>query len=179
MVLLQSAPGLLGNSAPAFNIPGTDEKNHTLDSFKDAKVLVIVFMCNHCPYVLAVLDRLNQLSDEFKGFGVQFVGINANDADQYPDDSFENMKKLPIAFPYLHDETQETAKAYQAVCTPDILVYDENRKLAYHGRVDDNWENENEVIARELAEALKKILKGEDVTKIEQHPSMGCSIKWK
>ncbi len=179
MVLLHSKEGLLGTSAHDFNLPGIDGQDHSLESFSEAKILVLVFMCNHCPYVLAVLDRLNDLSAAFKDRGVQFIGINPNDAVNYPDDSFENMKNLPIKFPYLRDESQVVAKEYQAVCTPDIFVYDPDRKLVYHGRIDDSWDDASAVTKRDLAEALETILSGGSVPEEEQEGSMGCSIKWK
>ena len=179
MVLLKSTSGLLGSPAYPFTLPGTDDQIYTLESFKDSQILVIIFMCNHCPYVLAIINRLNALSEEFQSRGVALVGINANDANNYPDDSFENMKNLPLSFPYLHDENQEVVKMYKAVCTPDIFVYDEDRKLVYHGRLDDSWQHESGVKKRELAEALENILKGETIDKVEQVPCMGCSIKWR
>lgn len=179
MVLTESVKGLDNTSARDFSLPGADRKTYTLESFKTAKVLVVIFMCNHCPYVLAVLERLNALAEEFKDQGVQFIGINANDATTYPDDSFENMQKLPVKFPYLYDEDQLTATRYHAVCTPDIFVYDGNRKLKYHGRIDNNWKEPEKVTKRELAAAIEKILKGEDIPRDQQIPSMGCSIKWK
>jgi len=169
----------MGTPAPDFSLLGIDEKTYTLNSFAEKKVLAIVFMCNHCPYVKAVLERLNTLAEEFQEKGVQFVGINANDVSDYPEDSFENMQQLPIKFTYLWDETQEVAKTYGAVCTPDIFVYDKERKLAYHGRIDDNWKEPGQVTKRELQEALEKILNGEKISPAEQKPSIGCSIKWK
>ena len=179
MVLLESISGLLGSSAHEFKLMGTDDQAYTLNNFRSKEVLVIIFMCNHCPYVKAVIDRLNKLQKEFQDRGVQLIGINANDATNYPDDSFENMKKLLLNFPYLYDETQEVAKTYKAVCTPDIFVYDKDRKLVYHGRIDDNWQDESAVTKRELAEALEKILADEEIPVENQHPSMGCSIKWR
>ena len=164
----QSIP--FGAPAPDFALPGIDGKTYTLSGFKGKKALVIIFMCNHCPYVQAVWDKLIALQKEFKTLGVQFVGINANDAETYPEDSFEKMKEYAVEkgqnFPYLRDETQEVAKAYGAVCTPDIFVYDSEQKLAYHGRVD------------ELGNALKTLVNGEKPSQ-DQKPSMGCSIKWK
>ncbi|MFQ5444182.1 MAG: thioredoxin family protein, partial [Nitrospinales bacterium] len=149
---------------------------------KDKKVLVIIFMCNHCPYVKAVLDRLIDLQNETVAKGVQLVGINSNDARRYPDDSMENMKKVvekkKIPFPYLFDETQETAQAYQAVCTPDIYVYGEKRTLLYRGRVDDSWQEPDKVTQRDLKDAIDRILNDREVDS-NQIPSMGCSIKWK
>lgn len=171
-----------GEKAPDFSLPGIDGKTYTLDSFNNKKIIVIVFMCNHCPYVQASWDRLIALQNEFGPHGVQLIGINANDDTQYPDDSFENMKiwaaKKGQNFPYLRDASQDVAKAYGATCTPDIFVYDEKRELAYHGRIDDNWQNPSEVTKRELALALTALLQGEKSSQ-DQKPSMGCSIKWK
>ena len=179
MVLLKSSSGLLGTTAHHFQLTGTDQQSYTLDHFKDAQVLVIIFMCNHCPYVIALKKRLIKLAETFRERGVQCIGINSNDATQYPEDSFENMKKFTLNFPYLHDETQNVAKTYQAVCTPDIFVYDKNRRLVYHGRLDDNWQDESAVTEKSLEQALEKILTEEEIPITNQHPSMGCSIKWK
>lgn len=179
MILTESVKGLENTSAKDFDLPAADGKNYSLASFADAKILVVIFICNHCPYVLAVLDRLNKLNAEFAERGVQFIGINSNDASDYPDDSFEKMKDLPIEFPYLHDESQEIATKYHAVCTPDIFVFDENRQLKYHGRIDDDWQNPEKVEKEELKIALEKILMGEEIPRESQNPAMGCSIKWK
>ena len=172
----------LGTPAVSFNLPGVDGKMYSLGSFSEAKVLVVIFMCNHCPYVKAVMQRLIDLQAETGGQGVQLVGINSNDAERYPDDSFESMQKIAkekgMNFPYLFDASQETAKAYDAVCTPDIYVYGTERKLLYRGRIDDNWEHEEKVTQRNLKEALDLIIAGAEVPE-EQIPSMGCSIKWK
>lgn len=176
----QSIP--FAEKAHDFALPGIDGKNYSLADFKDKKILVMVFMCNHCPYVAACWDRLIALQNEFGARGVQFVGINANDASDYPEDSFEKMKEYARAkghnFPYLRDESQEIAKKYNAICTPDIFVYDENRELSYHGRIDDNWKDETKITRRELAEALESLIAGKKPSK-DQKPSMGCSIKWK
>jgi thiol-disulfide isomerase/thioredoxin len=161
---------------------GIDGKTYLLDSFINSKTLVIVFMCNHCPYVQAVWQRLIALQNEFGQIGVQFIGINSNDDAAYPEDSLEKMQEYAAAkgqnFPYLRDEFQTAAKTFGAVCTPDIFVYDEKRQLAYHGRIDDNWQNQEKVERRELAEALKALSQGKKPSSL-QHPSMGCSIKWK
>lgn len=182
MALMNSTMVPLETPAIDFNLPGTDGNRYSLDSFKDKKVLVIIFMCNHCPYVKAVLDRLIDLQNEITVKGVQLVGINPNDAKRYPDDSMENMKKVAaekkIPFPYLFDETQETAQSYQAVCTPDIYVYGEKRTLLYRGRVDDNWQEPEQVTKRDLRDAIDRILNNREIDS-NQIPSMGCSIKWK
>ncbi|CAI2717357.1 thioredoxin family protein [Nitrospina watsonii] len=182
MALAHSTMVPLGTQAPAFELPGTDGKLYSLDSFQDKEVLAIVFMCNHCPYVKAVLPRLIDLQNRFAGKSVQFVGINANDAVKYPDDSMESMQRIVkeknIPFPYLFDETQQVAKAYDAVCTPDIYVFGSERTLQYRGRIDDNWEHPEKVTKHDLEDALNAILDGQLMTQ-EQIPSMGCSIKWK
>lgn len=182
MALLYSTMVPLGSVAKDFNLPGTDGARYSLKSFEDKKVLVVVFMCNHCPYVQAVLGRLIDLQNATRDRSVRFVGINPNDAVRYPDDSMENMKKIVaeknFSFPYLFDESQETAKAYGAVCTPDIFVYGEDRTLLYRGRIDDNWQDADKVTQRDLQAAIDLILSGKEVPG-EQIPSMGCSIKWK
>ena len=182
MALTYSTDMPLGSLAPDFRLSGVDGKNYSLDSFKHKIVLVIIFMCNHCPYVQAVLQRLIDIQNDYEDEGLQLVGINCNDAVRYPDDSPAHMKELVaekrIPFPYLFDASQETAKAYGAVCTPDIYVYGETRKLLYHGRIDDNWQNAEEVQQQDLRIAIDSILEGQHVFK-EQLPSMGCSIKWK
>ena len=182
MALLHSSMVPLGTSVIDFKLPGVDGKEYSLKSFAVYKVLVIIFMCNHCPYVKAVIKRLIDLQQEFLAQGVRLIGINCNDAINYPDDSFESMhsvsKGWKMNFPYLFDESQEIAKKYDAVCTPDIYVYGPKRTLLYRGRIDDNWDNPDKVSRRDLKQAIDSILSGENIT-IKQIPSMGCSIKWK
>ena len=182
IMLLESRKGNLNSGIVDFNLKGTDGGMYSLGDFASSKILVMVFMCNHCPYVKAVIGRLVRLQDEFSERGVRFIGINPNDETAYPEDSLENMKlfyeEWKMNFPYLRDDTQETAKAYDAVCTPDIYVYDENRLLRYRGRIDDNWKDESLVSKRELADAINNLLEGRQVGEV-QNPSMGCSIKWK
>ena len=182
MTLLHSLQLPLGKDIIPFSLPATDGKGYGPMDFPEAKALVVIFMCNHCPYVKAVIDRLIAIQTDYADKGVQLIGINANDAESYPEDSFEAMREWVeergINFPYLHDESQEVAKAYQAQCTPDIYVFDQERKLAYHGRIDDNWQEEDKVTKQELRAALDQIVAGEAVSEPQQ-PSMGCSIKWK
>lgn len=185
MALLESKKLELGMVAPDFDLPGIDGKSYRLSSFADAKALVVIFMCNHCPYVVAVQDRIGALAKEYLSRRVRLVGINPNDSVKYPDDSFEAMKvrakEQGYVFPYLRDETQDVARAYDAVCTPDIYAFEnagpEGLLLRYHGRLDDSWMDPAAVKRRELALALDAILAGRPVPK-EQIPSMGCSIKW-
>jgi len=182
MALTQSQKVEIDSSAPDFNLPATNGQNYSLDSFKNAHALVIVFTCNHCPYAKAAWPLLVKLAQEFKEKGVAFVAINPNDDKQYPEDSLEKMKEHHSArkmnFPYLIDESQDTARAYGAQCTPDIFVYDRERKLRYHGRVDDNWQHPEAVKKEELKEAIEALLRGESPSG-DQNPSMGCSIKWR
>jgi peroxiredoxin len=182
MALLESEQAELGMSAPDFELPGTDGQTYSLASFEDADVLVVMFICNHCPYVKAVRQRLIDLADEMADEPVELVAISSNDAQRYPDDSFERMTEVAqeynYPFPYLYDETQDVARSYDAKCTPDIFVFDEQRRLRYRGRIDDNWKQPDQVSRRELAEAIGALLDGE-LPDEEQHPSVGCSIKWK
>ena len=182
MALMESKMVPLGTEAFDFSLPGTDGKTYSQNSFNDKEILVIIFMCNHCPYVKAVLDRLIAIQNDYAGKGVQLVGINPNDDVAYPDDSMEKMMQLvsdkSIPFPYLRDDSQSVARQYDAVCTPDIYVYGSRRKLLYRGRIDDNWQDESKVSRRDLREAFDAILDGRPVPD-EQVPSMGCSIKWK
>lgn len=182
MVLLESIMAPLGTPAYDFNLKRIDDRMYGLSSFADKAVLVVVFMCNHCPYVQAVWGRLNKLQNDYAESGVQFVGINPNASNpSFPEDNFEEMKKAPaefgMNFPYLIDETQEIARAYGAVCTPDIFVYDKDRKLVYRGRIDDNWKDEGAVTRHELRSALDALISGGRVLD-GQRPSIGCSIKW-
>jgi peroxiredoxin len=172
----------VGTPAPPFSLPGVDGKTHSLGSFADAELLVVVFTCNHCPYAQASEDRLIELQRDYQSRGVRFVAINPNDDERYPDDSFEKMKQRAARkrfnFPYLRDESQAVARAYDAACTPDIFVFDRDRKLAYNGRIDDNWQHPDQVTRHELREVLDAALEGRNVD-FEHVPSMGCSIKWK
>ena len=172
----------LRTPAASFQLLGVDSKTYSIESFSDKNVLVLIFMCNHCPYVKAVLQRLIALQVETAHQGVQLIGINSNDVDRYPDDSMENMQKITkekgINFPYLLDVSQEMANNYDAVCTPDIYVYGTERKLLYRGRIDDNWEHEEKVSQRNLKEAVDCIVAGKKVPD-KQISSIGCSIKWK
>ena len=183
MALLESNEDDLGTPAPDFELPATDGETYSLSDFDDSEVLVVMFICNHCPYVKAVRQRLVDLADELAGESVAFAAINPNDAEEYPDDDFDRMTEVAeeydFPFPYMQDETQEVAEAYGAVCTPDIFVYDDDRKLAYHGRVDDNWKEPEKVEQRDLHNAIRTLLAGNRPDPDAQKPSMGCSIKWK
>lgn len=172
----------LGTPAYDFSLQDVSGRTFNLSDFSQARVLVLVFMCNHCPYVKACVDRLVALQRDFLNRDVQFVGINSNDATDYPEDSFEAMqefaKEHQMNFPYLHDDRQRVARMYRAMCTPDIFVYSTDRKLQYHGRIDDNWKDPTRVKREDLRGAIESMLSGERLTTV-QYPSMGCSIKWK
>ena len=179
---IETPPASLGSPCPAFHLPGVDGQTHDLRDFDKSSVLVVMFICNHCPYVQAVEDRLIRLARALGPRGAAFVGVCSNDAATYPDDAFDKLaerwQRKAYGFPYLHDEDQEVARAFDAVCTPDIFVYDRERRLAYRGRIDDSWKDESKVTRRELADAIEALLGGGRPA-AEQRPSMGCSIKWK
>ena len=182
MALLKSTDIPIGTPAPAFQMNSVDGKKYSLQDFKGAKALLVMFICNHCPYVQAVEDRILQLQRDYAPRGVHLVGICSNDPTDYPDDRPEKLlqrwRQKEYGFPYLIDESQEVAKAYGAVCTPDLYLFDGNANLFYHGRIDDNWQESGKVQRRELAEALDRLL-ARKAPPEEQWPSMGCSIKWK
>lgn len=179
MVVTYSESIPMGAQAPEFSLPGTDGNTYALGDFGDKDFLVVVFMCVHCPFVLPIEDKLIELQNKYSE--AQFVAICSNDADTHPADSFDNMKDRAemksYPFPYLHDESQEVAKAYHAQCTPDIFVYDVNRELVYHGRIDDSGMEGNPT-TNDLDEALALLTGGKDVD-FEQVPSHGCNVKWR
>jgi peroxiredoxin len=172
----------LGDKIPYFSLPGTDGKLYTISEFEDAKCLVVVFTCNHCPYARAYEERLIALSKDFSPKGVQFIAICSNDSVSYPEDSFEKMveksKTLNLPYPYLQDETQITAHAFDAACTPECYVFDSKHTLQYHGRVDDNHEDQARVKNHELRMAIESVLQNSTPI-FPLTPALGCSIKWK
>ena len=172
----------LGSKLPDFNLPSTDGKNYSVDSFADKKALIVIFSCNHCPYVQAYEERLKQIQKDYASKGVAIVAINSNDDKEYPDDSFENMKKRAdekqFNFPYLRDESQEIAKAFDASHTPEIFLFDEKRELAFHGKIDDNWQQPEKAKSQYLREALDELLEGKKIS-VPETFTIGCTIKWK
>jgi peroxiredoxin len=173
----------LGTYAPEFTLPDTDGRPTSLKDFEAARALVVMFICNHCPYVIHVADGIAKLADEYLRQGVAFVAINANDAQAYPEDRpalmKQEKKRRGYHFPYLYDESQEVAKAYEAACTPDFYVFDEKRRLIYRGQMDDSRPgNGVPVTGEDLKLALDQVLKNAAAVTI-QKPSMGCNIKWK
>src|SRR5690242_6406266 len=172
----------IGDPAPAFSLPGTDGRTYSLDGLSDKPVLVVVFSCNHCPYVQAYEDRLITIQRDYAGRGVQVVAINSNDDANYPEDRFEQMMARAQAkgfnFLYLRDASQDVARAYGATHTPQLFVFDRSRMLRYTGKIDDNWQNPKSVTRRYLRETLDALLS--DRTPVEaQTPAIGCTIKWK
>jgi peroxiredoxin len=172
-----------GWKAPSFTLPGTDGKTYSLEELRGPNGTLVMFICNHCPYVKAVIDRIVRDVDALKPLGVNAVAICSNDATTYPDDSFANMKVFAkehgFTFPYLYDETQDVARAYDAVCTPDFFGFNGKLELQYRGRLD---ESRNVAaprdVRRDLFEAMKEVAKSGQGPR-EQIQSMGCSIKWK
>ena len=183
MALTPSTMLPLGTEAPQFRLPDTDGRTVSLDDMKGAPALLVMFICNHCPYVKHVRHELARLCKDYQAKGVAVVGINSNDVSKHPEDSPAMMTRekaeIGYAFPYLYDESQAVAQAYQAACTPDFYVFDKDQKLAYRGQMDGSRPgNSTPVTANDLKSALDAVLGGEPVAK-DQRPSMGCNIKWK
>ncbi len=174
----------LGTEAPDFTLPDTiSGAMVSLDGIASDKATVIMFLCNHCPYVIHVNPEIVRVAKDYQSKGVSFVGISSNDVENYPQDGPEEMKmlakKVGYTFPYLYDETQEVARAYDAACTPDFYVFDGDLKLVYRGRLDDaRPKNENPLTGKDLRAALDAVLADEPVSEV-QYPSGGCNIKWK
>ena len=173
----------LGTQAPDFSLINIDGKTVSLSDFRGKKALVVIFMCNHCPYVKHVASELTRVSNDYMPKGVGFVGISSNDIVAHPDDSPEMMKaeaaKQGYAFPYLYDADQSVAVAYKAACTPDIFVFDSSHRLVYRGQLDDSRpKTDKPLTGKDLRSALDSLLAGESVAS-EQRPSIGCNIKWR
>ena len=170
-----------GEKAPDFELKGVDNKTYSLKDFDSSNSLLVVFICNHCPYVRGRIGDLVNLQSMFKTFNLQIVGINSNDPT-YEGEGFDNMIKFAreykLNFPYLMDDTQVVAKAYGAVCTPDPFLFDQERKLVFHGRINDALEPEMTPKVSVMENNVRKVLKGEKIEK-DFDPSIGCSIKWK
>ncbi|MEZ4741939.1 MAG: thioredoxin family protein [Bdellovibrionota bacterium] len=183
MAKTESTMLALGTEAPDFSLPNTDGKIINLSDFSDAKALLVMFICNHCPYVIHIRDQLAKLTTEYMKKNVAIVAINSNDVVAYPQDSMENMKKEKqlhgYQFDYLFDESQNVAKAYRAACTPDFFLFDANRHLAYRGQMDGARPG-NSIVndGVDLRTALECILIGARPSS-NQKPSLGCNIKWK
>jgi peroxiredoxin len=172
-----------GWKAPGFALPGVDGNTYSLDDIKGENGTLVMFICNHCPYVKAVIDRAVRDAKELEAYGINTVAICSNDAEHYPEDSFANMKRFAeehgFTFPYLHDESQEVARRYDAMCTPDFFGLNDKLELQYRGRLDASRKEAAPADAhRDLFEAMKEIARTGKGPR-DQIPSMGCSIKWK
>ena len=181
MAAVESQMLELETQAPRFALPDPDGRIHELTP--GASGYVVMFICNHCPFVIHVRDELARVGNDYADRGVQIVAINSNNVEAYPADSPENMKKTAaewgLTFPYVFDEDQSVAKAYRAACTPDLFVFDSEQRLVYRGQLDDSRpSNDKPVDGRDLRAALDDVLSGRDVS-IDQRPSIGCNIKWK
>jgi thiol-disulfide isomerase/thioredoxin len=174
----------LGSEAPPFYLPDTvSGKMFSFDDVASDKGTVVMFLCNHCPYVIHVNDEIVRVANDYSARGISFVAISSNDVVNYPQDGPEEMKKhaakTGYSFPYLYDESQNVARAFDAACTPDFYVFDGDKKLVYRGRLDDSKpKNSNPLTGKDLRAALDAVLAGEKVDE-KQYPSGGCNIKWK
>ncbi|SAL68443.1 thiol-disulfide oxidoreductase [Caballeronia cordobensis] len=178
----ESPTAELGATASALTLPATDGKTYTLDTLKGENGLVIVFMCNHCPYVKSAIPNLIRDARALQQIGINVAGINSNDATVYTDDAFDRMiavaQAWQLPFPYLHDETQDVARTYGAVCTPECFGFDRDLRLRYRGRIDASRKEALPDARRDLFEAMRAITEN-DETPAEQYPALGCSIKWR
>ncbi|MDF2421508.1 MAG: thioredoxin family protein [Nitrosopumilus sp.] len=182
MVLLESQIKLkTGNIAPDFELMGVDGKIHSISDYSSYKGILVIFMCNHCPYVKAKVGALNELYEKY-GKSIAIIGINSNDSANYPEDSFDAMKQTAkekgFEFDYLVDETQEIARKYGAMCTPDPFLFNAQKQLVFHGRIDNAMKPDDKVTEKTMIVNMEKLLAGEKIEK-DFDPSIGCSIKWK
>ena len=183
MALTPSTMLSLGTKAPDFSLPDTAGKKVSLSDYDNGKPLLVVFMCNHCPYVKHIQYDFAELVQEYQKKGAAVVGISANDVENFPDDSPENMARVAedigYTFDYLYDESQEVAKAYHAACTPDFFLFDGDLKLFYRGQMDSSRPgNDIPITGQDLRDAFDRVLAGEEAPEV-QRPSLGCNIKWK
>ncbi len=172
----------IGDKAPPFDLPGVDGVNHSMDDFKDEEVLIVAFTCNHCPYAQAYEERIIAIQKDYQDKGVALVAINPNEHMNHPEDGFDNMviraEERGFNFPYLRDEAQSAASAYGAERTPEMFLFDSQRTLRYHGRIDDNWEDPDNVKSPDLRNAIDAVLSGAEVA-VTETEAVGCTIKWK
>lgn len=167
----------IGDKAPYFCLPGTDGLIHSLSNHVGSPCFVVIFTGNHCPYAKKYEATLSALYRKFRAFGVDFIAICSNDGNAFPEDSFENMKEKDFPYPYLHDESQDVARAFGAQATPEVFVFDSEQVLRYHGAIDNNPEGTGKTTESYLEDAINSILNGAPVSRPEA-PFIGCSIKW-
>lgn len=183
MVMTESTMLSLGSTAPDFSLPDPSGKAYSLNDFAEAPALLVIFMCNHCPFVQHIRGELAALGNDYQKKGVAIIGINSNDVANYPEDHPDKMaeesKEYGYSFPYLFDESQEIAKAYRAACTPEFYLFNQERKLVYRGQLDDSRPgNDIPVTGKNLRTAIDALLSGGPISD-DQRPSIGCNIKWK
>jgi len=178
---MMNEPLAIGQKLPHFSLKGVDNNIHSVELYREYKLFLVVFGCNHCPYVQAYEERIKHIQEKYRD-GMQVVNINSNDSIKYPEDSFSNMQKRATEnsfnFPYLHDETQEIAKSFGATHTPEFFLFDQDRILVYHGKLDDNWKDASSAANFYLVDAINETLDGKKVS-IPETFSIGCTIKWK
>jgi peroxiredoxin len=184
MSLTPSTMLALGTTAPNFTLSAADGTTYALDQQQIDKGLLVIFMCNHCPYVIHIREKLAEAIKSYQKLGIEVVAINSNDFTQYPDDSPSKMlamaEDFDFSFPYLVDEEQSVAKAYQAACTPDLFLFDGDKKLVYRGQFDDSRPgNKEPITGKDLTFAVEQVVAGKKIAEDGQRPSMGCNIKWK
>ncbi len=171
----------IGSGCPGFYLPGTDDKFYSEESFGRYDALLVVFSCNHCPYVQAYEERIMNIQNQYRD-KLRIVAINSNDDKNYPDDSFSNMKlrakEKKFNFPYLRDEKQEAATEFGATHTPEIFLFNRERKLVFHGKIDDNWQHPEQVKTQYLRNAIDELLEGKEIS-VPETFTIGCTIKWK
>jgi len=182
MVSVTTPRGEIGWQAAPFDLPGVDGRRHTLDSARGPKGVVVMFICNHCPYVRAVVDKIVRDARDLSAQGIGSIAISSNDAATYPEDSFERMKAFAtehgFAFPYVYDESQDIARAYDAVCTPEFFGFNASLALAYRGRLDASGRSSSAGASRELYDAMLQVAETGRGPAV-QNASIGCSIKWR
>lgn len=175
-------PIKIGAAMPKFNLQGTDGEKYSSGKFADKKGVIVIFSCNHCPYVQAYEERIIAIQYDYGHRGVQVIAVNSNDDGAYPEDSFENMivraKEKNFNFPYLRDDTQHLAKAFGATHTPEIFLFNEEKKLVFHGKIDDNWNDQKSIKNKYLRNALDEMLEGKEIS-VPETFTIGCTIKWK